>query len=117
MAGSIHSSAIVHPSAEIGADVTIGPYCVIGPEVTIGARTCLLHHVSIMKKTTLGEGNTSYPGVVLGADPQDKKFVGEETWLYIGNNNTFREHVTVNRGTGLGGGKTQIGDESRRGQG
>ena len=107
----IHPSAIVDESADLGDGVEIGAYCYVGPRVSIGAGTRLLHRSSIMEQTTLGERNTLYPGCVLGADPQDKKFVGEDTILEIGNGNTFRENVSVNRGTGLGGGKTVVGDD------
>ena len=106
----IHPSSVIDPSAEIHPEAEIGPYCVVGPRVRVGARTRLLHRCSIIEGTVLGEDNVVYPGAVIGGDPQDKKFVGEETWLYIGNHNTLREGVTINRGTGLGGGETRIGN-------
>ncbi|MFN0057271.1 MAG: acyl-ACP--UDP-N-acetylglucosamine O-acyltransferase [Planctomycetota bacterium] len=106
---AIHPTAIIHPTAELADGVEVGPYCVIGPKSRLGAGTRLLHHVSIVERTILGEGNEVYPFAVLGADPQDKKFVDEETWLHIGDRNVFRESVTVNRGTRFGGGETRIG--------
>jgi UDP-N-acetylglucosamine acyltransferase len=106
----IHGSAVVDPSAVIDPSVVIGPCCVIGPNVCIGAHTVLINHVTVQCNTTIGSGNTFYPFSVMGSDPQDKKFAGESTTLEIGNNNEIREHVTVHRGTGNGGGKTIVGD-------
>jgi UDP-N-acetylglucosamine acyltransferase len=107
----IHPTALVDPSAEIGAGVEIGAYAWIGPRVTIGADSIILHHGSVVSHTTLGERNVVHPHAVVGGDPQDKKFVGEECWLHIGDRNVFRENVTVNRGTSLGGGVTRIGND------
>jgi UDP-N-acetylglucosamine acyltransferase len=109
---NIHPTAIVDPSAQVGEDVVIGPYCVVGPDVVIGDG-CLLHnHVTIQSLTTIGRGNTFYPFSVIGADPQDRKYRGEQTTLVIGNGNRIREHVTIHRGTGNGGGVTRVGDNN-----
>ena len=110
MSGNIHPTAIVDPTAEIADGVEIGAYAWVGPRVTIGRGSKIYHHATVSMNTVLGEDNTVFPGAVIGEDAQDKKFVGEECWLRIGNGNTFRECVTVNRGTGLGGGETRIGD-------
>jgi len=107
----IHPTAIIDPSAELGAGVEIGAYAWIGPKVTIGADSRILHHGSVASHTTLGERNVVHPHAVIGGDPQDKKYVGEECWLHVGDRNVFRENVTVNRGTTLGGGVTRIGDD------
>jgi UDP-N-acetylglucosamine acyltransferase len=106
---AIHETAFVDGSAEIGSDVEIGPYCIIGPNVTIGDGTLLRNNVTILESTRLGTGNEVYPFAVLGGAPQDLKFDGEQSWAEIGDNNVIREYVTINRGTGHGGGKTIIG--------
>jgi UDP-N-acetylglucosamine acyltransferase len=108
----IHVSAVIDPSAVIDTTAVIGPGCVIGPNVSIGAQTVLMNHVTVQCNTTIGNGNTFFPFAVIGGDPQDKKFVGESTTLEIGNNNEIREHVTIHRGTGGGGGRTVIGDSN-----
>jgi UDP-N-acetylglucosamine acyltransferase len=109
---AIHSTAIVDKSAEVGNDVTIGPYCVIGPSVQIGANTILESHVHILRWTTIGERCHFHSQSVIGGDPQDLKYRGETTHLKIGDDNTFREFVTLNRGTGGGGGTTIIGSHN-----
>jgi UDP-N-acetylglucosamine acyltransferase len=107
-----HDTAIVDPTARIGEDVEIGPYCVIGPEVVIGDRTVLHNHVVIESLTTVGVDNEIFPFSVIGADPQDKKFRGERATCHIGDRNKIREHVTIHRGTGNGGGVTSLGDDN-----
>ncbi len=108
-AAQIHPTAIVHPAAEIGADVHIGPYCVIEGNVTIGDGCWLHHHVSICGPTKIGRGNKFYNFGSIGLPTQDLKYVGEPTHLEIGDGNTFREFVTVHRGTAPGS-MTKIGD-------
>jgi UDP-N-acetylglucosamine acyltransferase len=109
---TIHPTAIVHPSAEIADSAEIGPYCVIGPEVEIGPRTVLHNHVTVQALTRVGSDNRVYPFSVIGADPQDRKFSGERAFCEIGDRNNIREHVTIHRGTGNGGGVTRIGDDN-----
>ncbi len=113
-----HPSAIVdplasiHPSAEIGPGSVIGPYAVIGPDVTLGPE-CIVHtHGVILGPTTFGPQNTVHPFACIGGSPQDLRYRGERTDLKVGARNDFREHVTVNRGTGHGGGSTIIGDDN-----
>lgn len=106
---AIHPTAIVDSSAEIARDAEVGPYCVIGPGVTIGDESVLRNNVTIVENVRLGSRNEVYPFAVLGGAPQDLKFEGEETWAEIGDGNVIREYVTVNRGTGHGGGKTVVG--------
>ena len=108
----IHSTAIIDPKASIADDVQIGPYCVIEGEVTIGAGSILETHVVIQGPTTIGENNHFYQFCSIGAAPQDKKYANEPTPLIIGNGNTFRENVTVNRGTIQDLGKTVVGDDN-----
>lgn len=106
----IHSTAIVDPKAEIGNDVAIGPYCIIGPHVTIGSKVKIEAHTRIDGFTKIGEGCRIFSHAVVGTEPQDLKFKGEETYLEIGKNTIIREFVTVNRGTKGGGGITKVGD-------
>ncbi len=107
---AIHPSSVIDRGAQIADDVTIGPLCYVGPKVTIGPRCRLISHVSVLGKTTLGSGNAIWPHVVLGADPQDLKYKGEESALIIGDDNVLRELVTAHTGTGVGGGATRIGN-------
>ena len=109
---SIHATAIIDKTAEIHPEATIGPYCVIGPEVRIGAGTVLDSHVTVDRWTTIGENCRFYSHCSVGSDPQDIKYNDEKTVLVIGNNNTFREFVTLNRGTIGGGGISRIGDNN-----
>ena len=104
----IHPTAIVDPAAQVDSSARIGPYCIIGPDVTIGAETELQHHVTIMGPSTIGRGNFFFAYTSIGQKTQDLKYAGEPTHLEIGDNNTFREFSTVNRGT-LPGTKTIVG--------
>ncbi|WP_165226377.1 acyl-ACP--UDP-N-acetylglucosamine O-acyltransferase [Aquisphaera insulae] len=99
MATMIADTASIDPRAEIADDVEVGPYCVIGPDVRIGRGCRLIAHVCIQGHTTLGEGNTVHPFAVLGGEPQDYSYKGQPTRVEIGDNNVFREAVTVHRGT------------------
>lgn len=95
----IHPSAVVSPKAELGTDVEIGPYCVVSDHVQIGDR-CKLHaHIVVDGPTTIGADNEFYPFSSIGARSQDLKYAGEPTHAHIGDRNTFREFVTVHRGT------------------
>ncbi len=109
---TIHSTAIIDSSADIAPTAEIGPYCVIGRSVRVGAHTVLDSHVSVSRWTSIGDNCRFYSYCSIGTDPQDLKYKGEETQLRIGNNNIFREFVTVNRGTPGGGGFTTIGDHN-----
>jgi UDP-N-acetylglucosamine acyltransferase len=95
----IHPSSIISPKAEIDSDVEIGPFCVIDDDVKIMKGCKLYNNVSIFRYATIGENNVFYPGSVICALPQDIKFDGGFSEVFIGNNNTFRECVTVSRGT------------------
>jgi UDP-N-acetylglucosamine acyltransferase len=108
----IHPTAVVSTEASIAADVDIGPYVVIGPGVIIGAGSRIGAHSRIEGPTTLGDRNDVYGFVSLGGPPQDLKYHGEKTSLYIGNDNIFREFVTINRGTAGGGGITTIANHN-----
>ena len=104
-----HSSAIIDPSCEISTDATIGAYCIIGPHTKIDSGTILDSHVSIHGWTSIGKRCHFYSHSSVGTDPQDLKYKGEETYLEIGDDNVFREFVTLNRGTGGGRGITIVG--------
>ncbi|MDP7030033.1 MAG: acyl-ACP--UDP-N-acetylglucosamine O-acyltransferase [Phycisphaerales bacterium] len=106
---SVHSTAIIDPSAELADDVCVGPYCVVGPDVRLGAGSVLDSHVTVVRRTSIGKRNHLRAHCVIGGDPQDRKYAGEPTDLHIGDDNDIREHVTVHRGTGNGGGTTTIG--------
>lgn len=108
----ISNQSEIDPKSEIDEDVTIGPWCIVGPGVRIGAGTVIESHVVIRANTTIGMNNRFYQFCSVGEDPADKKFEGEETWLEIGDDNVFREGVTLHRGTGAGGGYTKIGDDN-----
>src|SRR5436853_3963819 len=105
----IHPSTLVDPSAEIGAGTIIGPYCVIAPEVIVGENCWLQHHVTLAGRMTAGARNKFYAYCSIGQQTQDLKYQGEPTYLEIGDENTFREFVTVNRST-TSQGKTLIGN-------
>ena len=109
MSTDIHPTAVVDAGAELGAGVTVGPYAVIGPRVEIGAGTRIDASAQVRGPTRIGERNHVYPFACLGFDPQDLKYGGEETRLEIGDDNRFREHVTVHRGTGAGRALTTVG--------
>ena len=107
---AIDETARVAPDVELADDVTIGPYCVVGAGVVLGSGCRLDAHVALDGPTRVGSGCRFFPFSSVGSIPQDLKFAGETTRLEIGPDNIFREFVTVNRGTGPGGGVTRIGE-------
>ena len=109
---AIHPTAIIDASVELGRDVAIGPYAVIGAGVILRDAVEIGAHAVVMGPTDVGPGTRIFHHAVIGADPQDKKYGGETSRLVIGENNTFREFSTANRGTGIGNGCTQIGDNN-----
>jgi UDP-N-acetylglucosamine acyltransferase len=98
----IHCTAVIHPAARIGADCEIGPYCVIGEHVVLGERCRLHSHVVIDGHTTIGRENEFFPFTSIGLKTQDLKWKGGITRTRIGDQNTFREYVTVHSATGDG---------------
>jgi UDP-N-acetylglucosamine acyltransferase len=108
----IDSSAVVSSEARIADDVAIGAYAVIGPSVAIASGCTIGPFTRIDGLTTIGERNTFVGHASVGTPPQDLKFRGEKTKLVIGSDNTFREFVTINRGTAGGGGITTIGSHN-----
>jgi len=107
-----YENVYIHPTAEIGVDVELGPFTYIGPNCRVGDGCRLHNNVTLVGNSALGEGNEVFPGAVIGAVPQDKKYQGEETWVVIGARNIIRECVTVNTGTLLGGSVTRIGSRN-----
>ena len=108
----IHPTAIIDPDARLGEGVQVGPYAVIGPKTSIGDGCSIGSHAIIASHVRMGRGNRISSHASIGAPPQDLKFADEETWVEIGDGNTIREFVTVNRGTGHGGGLTRVGSNS-----
>lgn len=111
MSANVHPTAVVSPEAELADGVTVGPHCYIGPHVKIGQGTRLGPQVVVDGHTTLGENNVIHGLASLGGAPQDLSYRGEDTRLEIGDRNTVREFVTINRGTIKGGGITKIADD------
>ena len=109
---SIHSTAIIDSSCEVSPEAEIGPYCIIGPNARIEAGTILDSHVYIHGWTSIGKRCHFYSHSSIGTDPQDLKYKGEPTYLKIGNDNVFREFVSLNRGTRGGHGITVIGNNN-----
>ena len=108
----IHTTAIVDPSAMLESNVTVGPYSIIGPDVRIGKNTWIGPHVVINGPTTIGSGNRIFQFSSIGEIPQDKKYQGEQSELLIGDDNTIREYVTINRGTEQDQGYTKLGNRN-----
>jgi UDP-N-acetylglucosamine acyltransferase len=108
----IDPTAVVSPDALLAEDVVVGPHAVIGPGVTIGSGTVIGALSHLEGPATIGERNQVYGHASIGGPPQDLKYRNERTELVIGNDNVFREFVTVNRGTVGGGGITTIGSHN-----
>lgn len=103
--------AYIHPEAKIGENVEIGPFVYIDKNVVIGDNNTIMPNANILYGARIGNNNRIFPGAVIGAIPQDLKFKGEETTAEIGDNNTIRENVTINRGTAAKG-KTVVGNNN-----
>jgi UDP-N-acetylglucosamine acyltransferase len=105
---SIHPSAIIDPGARLGSGVSVAPYAIIGPAVSVGAGCSIGPHATLERNVRLAEGVRVGQGSIIGGDPQDLKYRGEETWVEIGAGSVIREYCTVNRGTAQAG-VTRIG--------
>jgi UDP-N-acetylglucosamine acyltransferase len=106
----IHTQAIVSPEAKIGAGVEVGAFAVVGAGVELG-EGCVVHpHAVVYGPSKFGARNVFHAFCVIGGDPQDYTYDGECVGLVAGDENVFREHVTISRGTKKGGGTTRIGD-------
>jgi UDP-N-acetylglucosamine acyltransferase len=109
---NIHSSALVHPKAQLGVGVSVGAFTIIGEHVSIGDGTTIGSHCVIEGHTSIGSDNKIHHYAALGGVPQDKKYNGEPTRLEIGDRNTIREFVSFNVGTAQDKGVTQIGSDN-----
>jgi UDP-N-acetylglucosamine acyltransferase len=107
---NVHSTAVIDSSARVSSSCKIGPYCVIGPQVEVGDHCELISHVVIDGPTKIGANNRFFPFSSIGLAPQDVSYRGEPTRLEMGDDNTVREFVTINRGTVKGGGLTKVGN-------
>ncbi|MFN2325224.1 MAG: acyl-ACP--UDP-N-acetylglucosamine O-acyltransferase [Gemmatimonadales bacterium] len=105
----IHPTALVDPGAELGEGVRIGPFAIVGPAVQLGDEVEVGPRASVVRNTRLAAGVRVGEGSVIGGDPQDLKFAGEESWVEIGQGTVIREYSTVNRGTAASG-VTRVGD-------
>ncbi len=112
MSTTIDPRAAVEEGAQIGAGCIIGPFAVIGADVVLGPGCEVGAHAVVQGPCQMGEANRIFPFASLGTAPQDLGYRGESTELRIGSHNTFREFVTINRGTAKGGGVTRIGDHN-----
>jgi len=108
----IHETALINSGAEIDSNVDIGAYSIIGDNVFIGSGTVIGPHVVIDPFTTIGRNCRIFQYAALGTVPQSLKFEGEKTYVKIGNGTIIREFVTIHRGTGFGGGITEVGEEN-----
>ena len=112
MTAEIHPTALVDPKARLGSKVVVGPYSIIGAGVEIGEESWLGAHVVLDGRTRIGRRNRIFHFASIGAPPQDKKYAGEDSAVDIGDGNTIREYVTINRGTALDAGATRVGDDN-----
>ncbi len=108
----IHPTALIDPRAELAADVRVGAHAMIGADCTIGPGCVIGAHAIVEGPTRIGRDNRIHSFAVVGGAPQDKKYAGEPTALEIGDRNTIREYVTVNRGTVQDVGVTRLGDDN-----
>jgi len=108
----IDPTAVIDPAAQLDSGVSIGPYSIIGPDVVIGSGSVIGPHVVINGPTSIGRDNRIFQFASIGDAPQDKKYAGEATRLEIGDRNTIREFVTINRGTVQDEGVTVLGNDN-----
>ncbi len=108
----VHPTSIVSPGAKLGKGARIGPFCLLGAEVTLGEAVVLHSHVVVEGRTRIGARTEIYPFASIGHRPQDLKYAGERSELIIGEDNSIREHVTMNPGTTAGGMVTRVGSGS-----
>ena len=108
----IDATAVIDPGAKLADGVTVGPYSIIGADVEIDSGTRIGPHAVISGPTRIGRDNVIYQFASIGDAPQDKKYNGEPTRLEIGDRNTIREFVTINRGTVQDEGVTRLGDDN-----
>jgi UDP-N-acetylglucosamine acyltransferase len=112
MSGKIHPSALVHAGARLAAGVEVGPFTIVGEHVEVGEGTWIGANVVLDGHVKIGRRNRIFHFASIGAPPQDKKYAGEPTGVEIGDDNTIREYVTINRGTAQDAGVTRVGSEN-----
>ena len=112
MTSQVHPSSYLSEEVKLADNVKIGPYCYLNGKISIGENTELKSHVVISGNTKIGKDNIFYSFSNIGCDPQDLKFKGEDSNLFIGDSNIFRENVTISKGTKDGGMLTQINNEN-----
>ena len=112
MISQVHPSSYISNNVEIANNVKIGPFCYLNGNISIGENTELKSHVVISGNTQIGKHNIFYPFSNIGCDPQDLKFKGEDSKLFIGDSNIFRENVTISKGTKDGGMVTHINNKN-----
>ena len=108
----IHPTAIIEPGAKLASGVSVGAYSLIGPQVEIGEGTVIGPHVVLTGQTKIGRHNRIFQFSSIGETPQDKKYDDEDTSVEIGDGNTIREYVTINRGTAADAGVTRVGNDN-----
>jgi UDP-N-acetylglucosamine acyltransferase len=108
----IHPTAIVDPGARLAANVSVGAFSLVGPQVEVGEGTWIGPHVVLEGRTRIGRNNRIWQFASLGGAPQDKKYAGEDTAVEIGDGNTIREYVTINRGTMQDARVTRVGNDN-----
>ncbi|MBA3832323.1 MAG: acyl-ACP--UDP-N-acetylglucosamine O-acyltransferase [Chthoniobacterales bacterium] len=107
-ATTVHPTALVDPAAQLGTGTIVGPFCFVGAEVSLGENCWLQNHVTLAGSLSAGRGNKFFAYCSIGQQTQDLKYAGEPTYLEIGDDNCFREFVTINRSTAATG-KTIVG--------
>jgi UDP-N-acetylglucosamine acyltransferase len=112
MTAGIHPTALIDPKARLAKSVQVGPYSIVGPQVEIGEGSWIGAHVVLDGRTRIGRNNRIFHFASIGGPPQDKKYGGEDSTVDIGDGNTIREYVTINRGTALDKGATRVGDDN-----
>lgn len=112
MSDLIHATAVIGPDVELAPDVQVGPFTILEGPIQVGPGTVIEGHACLTGPLEMGRENVVGHGAVLGKAPQHRGYRGEQTLIRIGNNNHFREHVTVHRGTEQGRGETTIGDRN-----
>ncbi|HTL06472.1 MAG TPA: acyl-ACP--UDP-N-acetylglucosamine O-acyltransferase [Gemmatimonadales bacterium] len=108
MTARVHPTALVDPAAQLGTDVEIGPFAIVGPGTSLGERCRIGARATLERNVRLGPGVRVGEGSILGGDPQDLKYRGEESWVEVGEGTVIREYSTINRGTARSG-VTRIG--------
>jgi UDP-N-acetylglucosamine acyltransferase len=108
----VHATALVHAGAKLAPGVTVGAFSILGEHVDVGEGSWIGPHVVLDGRVRIGRNNRIYQFASIGAPPQDKKYAGEDTAVEIGDGNTIREYVTINRGTARDAGVTRVGNDN-----